>query len=537
MQKPGQKSAMISSTAIDLPEHRKQVFDACLCEGVFPIGMESLPARDADAVRVSLEMVDTADIYIGIFAWRYGHVPDGHSISITEMEFNRAVERKIPILVFVIHKDHQLTIEMVETESDAQKKLKNLKERACKGRSRHEFKSPMELRAEVIHALSDLKQREVSTGSLIDVIRTEKERLEQLDPRFSVQIEATAESKKVRVIPRQPTVESLTLKFLKEPGADELKAFHEKGQPFRVKAKDIEADDSPILSSILREMGDAEITINHGAKFKGCLHLVPHLEASAPLMQIDGEWLLGQKVISFKGQLSESPLKVDLSCEVNENGKWDNKAIFFKLNWSDWEQQTLLSLAYFGAINDFVRCKEFTLRAYIRGNEFWKGEKFSPDTQTNAPAIDAMDWFQKCRDLAKQVGANPLFPRAGALEEIESNDIRLMVELLEKDCHEQDNAGETSVIAAALPANKNPAINLRASKICLPEHLRMFNFCGMQVPFGPLLHTWTDVRLVATKPLENGLTELTWEGCANSMYRLDYKQAGDTDQPLGSPLM
>jgi hypothetical protein len=81
MQKPGQKSAMLSSTAIDLPEHREQVFKACLSEGVFPIGMESLPARDADAIRVSLEMVDTADIYIGVFAWRYGHVPKGYDIS------------------------------------------------------------------------------------------------------------------------------------------------------------------------------------------------------------------------------------------------------------------------------------------------------------------------------------------------------------------------------------------------------------------------------------------------------------------------
>jgi tetratricopeptide (TPR) repeat protein len=160
MNKPGQKTAMISSTSIDLPEHRREVEKACLREGIFPIGMDNLPARDADAIRVSIEMVDRADIYIGIFAWRYGHKPEGHDISITEMEFNRAVERQIPILVFVIHKEHGLTIEMVETDKDAQQKLAELKERAGKGRGRREFKSPEDLRAEVIHALSDLKQRE-----------------------------------------------------------------------------------------------------------------------------------------------------------------------------------------------------------------------------------------------------------------------------------------------------------------------------------------------------------------------------------------
>ncbi len=160
MNKPGKMTAVISSTAIDLPKHRQEAFNACLREGVFPIGMEHLPARDADAIRVSMEMIDKADIYIGIFAWRYGHQPEGRDISITEMEFIRAVERKIPILVFLIHKDHLFTIETVELDKDAQKKLAELKERASKGRGRREFKSPEDLRSEVIHALADLKERE-----------------------------------------------------------------------------------------------------------------------------------------------------------------------------------------------------------------------------------------------------------------------------------------------------------------------------------------------------------------------------------------
>ena len=171
MNKPGQKTAMISSTAVDLPEHRKQVVEACQREGVFPIAMEHLPARDATGIQASLEMVDKADIYIGIYAWRYGWVPDFDNpgkISITEMEFNRAVERKIPILVFLIHKDHPLTIEMVETDKDAQKKLAELKDRASNGRQRREFKSAIELHAEVIFALVDfIKRKPDSSGEKV----------------------------------------------------------------------------------------------------------------------------------------------------------------------------------------------------------------------------------------------------------------------------------------------------------------------------------------------------------------------------------
>lgn len=67
---------MISSTVLDLPEHREAVREACLREGMFPIDMELHPARDTSGIAVSLDMVDKADVYIGIYAWRYGWVPE-----------------------------------------------------------------------------------------------------------------------------------------------------------------------------------------------------------------------------------------------------------------------------------------------------------------------------------------------------------------------------------------------------------------------------------------------------------------------------
>jgi len=48
---------MISSTARDLPEHRQEVLEACLRQGMFPKMMEHLPASDAEAIGKSLEMV------------------------------------------------------------------------------------------------------------------------------------------------------------------------------------------------------------------------------------------------------------------------------------------------------------------------------------------------------------------------------------------------------------------------------------------------------------------------------------------------
>jgi tetratricopeptide (TPR) repeat protein len=150
------KVAMISSTARDLPKHREQVRLACERTGFEPREMmENLTAENRNAVEVSLRMVEEADVYLGILAYRYGTVPTGYDISITEMEFDRAVELKKPWLVFFIHKDHPVTIEDVETGPGADK-LKALKDRIGESRVAAFFKSPEDIRSHVVEALTKL---------------------------------------------------------------------------------------------------------------------------------------------------------------------------------------------------------------------------------------------------------------------------------------------------------------------------------------------------------------------------------------------
>jgi tetratricopeptide (TPR) repeat protein len=147
---------MVSSTILNLPEHRPQVRDACLRLGMFPLMMENLPASDADAIAESLRMVDQSDAYVGIFGHRYGHVPEGHEHSITEMEVDRALERDVPRRLFFMARNHPVTIEDVDTGANAER-LSHLKERLGKNHVVLEFASPADLRANVIHSLSELR--------------------------------------------------------------------------------------------------------------------------------------------------------------------------------------------------------------------------------------------------------------------------------------------------------------------------------------------------------------------------------------------
>lgn len=150
------KTVMISSTARDLPAHRKEVMDACLRQGMHPVMMEHLSASGDEAIGASLKMVNEADVYLGVFAHRYGYVPDGHEISVTEMEYDRAVERGIPRLIFVMGEDHPIKAKDIEVEAAAQ--LKAFKARVQAENIVNFFDSPADLRAKAIDSLSRLRE-------------------------------------------------------------------------------------------------------------------------------------------------------------------------------------------------------------------------------------------------------------------------------------------------------------------------------------------------------------------------------------------
>jgi len=144
--------AMISSTVRDIPEHREVVRDACLSQRIMPSMMEYWPALDEDGISASLQKVDEATIYIGVFGHRYGYVPKGKDCSITEMEYDRAVQRGIPRLLFLMDADHPLKISQIEIK--AADRLQQLKERLMQERTVVFFKSAQDLKVKVVHSLS-----------------------------------------------------------------------------------------------------------------------------------------------------------------------------------------------------------------------------------------------------------------------------------------------------------------------------------------------------------------------------------------------
>jgi tetratricopeptide (TPR) repeat protein len=156
-EQPLVRRVMISSTAVDLPDHRRQAREACERMSMLPLVMEQMPSSPDDALTLSRKYVDGADFYLGIFAFRYGFVPDGHDKSITELEYERAVQRGIPIFIYIADNDHVFSAAHIETGLGATK-LQTLRERLRKAHVVRTFKTAEELRTEIIISLAAYRQ-------------------------------------------------------------------------------------------------------------------------------------------------------------------------------------------------------------------------------------------------------------------------------------------------------------------------------------------------------------------------------------------
>lgn len=167
-------TVIVSSTARDLAIHRDTARDSILRRGMTPLMMEYLEASPRDAIDESFRLVDEGDVYLLILAHRYGYRPkdprNPDNLSITEMEYNRAVEKNKPIVCFIMGEDHPITAKMMETEDDAPKRLAALKDRIGKKFVVNFFDSPQELDTKIFHALTSLKERGLLKGGGSDTL-------------------------------------------------------------------------------------------------------------------------------------------------------------------------------------------------------------------------------------------------------------------------------------------------------------------------------------------------------------------------------
>jgi hypothetical protein len=168
----------LSSTYKDLKDHRAFVAGYLRKNQYQVIMMEEYVARDKLVEFACQGDVAKCDVYIGIFAWRHGHIPvdnNPHGKSVTEMEY--AAAEKITRLLFLLDDTANWSDEMRDEDLTKITALRTEFKRYCAGY----FSDAKGLALEVISALDMHKSTVLSER--IDVVK-EIQQAEKVGPSY-----------------------------------------------------------------------------------------------------------------------------------------------------------------------------------------------------------------------------------------------------------------------------------------------------------------------------------------------------------------
>ena len=138
----------VSSTFLDLRPYREAVRDAIRGVDQVDVAMEYYVAEPLRPVVRCLDDVRRCDLYVGIFARRYGYVPPGSELSITEQEYRAAEKHGKDMLCFLLRDDVQWPAEYTDTDVAAER-VKALRNRISSTNLAGYFATPDELATKV----------------------------------------------------------------------------------------------------------------------------------------------------------------------------------------------------------------------------------------------------------------------------------------------------------------------------------------------------------------------------------------------------
>lgn len=91
----------VSSTYTDLIEERQAAVQAILDAGHIPAGMELFKAGKSQMKTIQ-KWIDESDVYMLILGGRYGSIEEESGLSYTELEYNYAISKNMPVFAVVL---------------------------------------------------------------------------------------------------------------------------------------------------------------------------------------------------------------------------------------------------------------------------------------------------------------------------------------------------------------------------------------------------------------------------------------------------
>lgn len=162
--------------------YRRAVRDALAQLETIVRGMEYFGSRPGSPIDECLQVVKSCQVYVGLFGMRYGSIPDGHSKSMTHLEYDQAQASKLPSLIYLIDEENQPVLPKDVEFGPGAEKLRSLKSALKSQHTVTFFTTPESLRAGILRDVPELLKSlgaEVSNELDLDAALSDAEALQQ----------------------------------------------------------------------------------------------------------------------------------------------------------------------------------------------------------------------------------------------------------------------------------------------------------------------------------------------------------------------
>jgi hypothetical protein len=150
------KTVFVSSTFRDLADHRRAVWELLEKFDLGVRGMEAFGARTEGPLETCLAEVEQSNIYVGLIGFRLGSVAETSGKSFTQLEYERALELGLEILICLRDEESPVRLSDIDRETIPREKLASFKRTLRENHTVDTFGDPADL---VVKLKRDLQRR------------------------------------------------------------------------------------------------------------------------------------------------------------------------------------------------------------------------------------------------------------------------------------------------------------------------------------------------------------------------------------------
>ena len=157
-------SIFVSSTYTDLKDERIKAMNTIVSMGHLPVGMEQFPAAPIAAFDYIKQLIDKSDYYLLLLAGKYGTIIEQEGKSYTQMEYEYAVSKGVPVIFLTYSDIDNLPNSKCEQDPKVNKLLEKFRKEVSKAWLRQTWSNLDDLATKIMKSLQETIKIRPRTG-------------------------------------------------------------------------------------------------------------------------------------------------------------------------------------------------------------------------------------------------------------------------------------------------------------------------------------------------------------------------------------